>query len=167
MWSPCKAVYRKKSRKTSNSEMGRRFITFSYSVSLLGIDTGSETQKAPSSARRLALATARFHLPLPLTNGYIFLVASRGIFVWVACVIKGSTLHSDTWKTVQREVTKMIKGQESMTYEDRSQERAMYVLCSLPKGIELKYLRRNMRRSRRKNYLGWLWVIQQEAITQS
>lgn len=52
------------------------------------------------------------HLPLPLTNGYRGFVASRGIFVWVAFIIKGSTVRSDmnTWKTVQREVTRMIKG---------------------------------------------------------
>lgn len=62
MWSPCKAVYRKKSRKNTNSEMGRRFITFSYSVSLLGIDTGSETQKAPSL--RQPDFTCLFHLPM-------------------------------------------------------------------------------------------------------
>lgn len=60
----------------------------------------------------LPMETARFHLPLPLSNGYRVFVASRGIFVWVAFIIKGSTVHSDmnTWKTVQREVTRMIKG---------------------------------------------------------
>lgn len=67
-------------------------------------------------------------------DNFVDAVASRDIVVWIALIIKGSALHSgmNPWKTVQREVIKTRKGKESMAYEDRSQERAVY---GLPKGI--------------------------------
>lgn len=124
MWSSCKVIFRKKRRKTNNSEMGR-FSTFSFSVSFFGPDTRIWDSKGPLPW------TVRFHLLLSLSNGYVFSIASRGIICRIAFIIKDFTVKWINGKKF-KEVTKMIKGWESMTSEERCQEHTIY---SLPKGI--------------------------------
>lgn len=124
MWSSCKVIFRKKRRKTNNSEMGR-FSTFSFSVSFFGSDTGIWDSKGPLLGQWGF--TCLFHLAMDM----FFLIASRGIICRIAFIIKDFTVKWINGKKF-KEVTKMIKGWESMTSEERGQEHTIY---SLPKGI--------------------------------